>query len=971
MSVQITTRQIELLPEVIWISSDPTWQRLLESEKKSLFKSKFNLRFLSPLVMNDEDLSVALLESSYKVVLAFTPQELIEYEPILENLYPRLKKTAVTVLLPWAQALEGSGVPESWQQYFHLQQQQLENLVGLLPNARVVLVEELLLRQEIWRFPSTLVLSLLKISKENHRVVTNLVSPLDALSLVNWLPDLLGQPHKPQTTTVRARKEKTAAAQQKLVHLYEKMFSTAVEKKSAVAAAAIRPNWVSKQQVLDSPALEELTTDICQQLPPPSQSHSTFRPSWLPTPPPPAPPPPPPPPTPLSSTKKSTQDGSQVVLKSDQNQAKQVKPTQPKEISADIDKLFQSERNKEKSQGLNDLAEQELIFRHKRRRRQRLFYGGVVFIGVGMGILTLMIGFALSRRQLEKHLYQALTQISNQQEVETDDWQKLLKEANRLGWQAESYAAVVDSDIFTQALQLQQIVSTLNEAQQTASQSSQAAQNLALSMLNNNGASVEDSAQTAQITSQETYQSMARAQAQAENSPLIIDSPDLGEKFIDFLVEKQQKLVIWQRALPIVQSLAAKTSPQRYLLVFQNQQELRPTGGFIQAVALITLDRGRLIDAQTYSSYQIDDLLPGLVAPPDEIGRYLNEKNWYFRDANWDPYLPASATRINWFASKALNTQFDGTIFLTNEGLALLLDSLNPIELPAFNEVITADNLNERLEFHSTVQLDNKNSGSDYSALLLKEFFNQIQAIELSKLPQFGNKLLAAIQESEMQFYSTDQSIQSTLSTLTWTGELFSPSCPSQFTTADCQVDTIAQVEANVGVNKANAYLRRQISHQIEITPDKVNHTRTITFENTARTASWPKGPYQAYMRFYLPNNAQFREVRWGQQKLDGDQIRLYREHDRLILGVPISLDVGKSNQLTLSFSTPHKIAAQSAYLLFDQKQSGRGQTDYRLTMSYPSELVPRLIAPNAESFNQELVFSPDSTRHVFAGVQF
>lgn len=90
------------------------------------------------------------------------------------------------------------------------------------------------------------------------------------------------------------------------------------------------------------------------------------------------------------------------------------------------------------------------------------------------------------------------------------------------------------------------------------------------------------------------------------------------------------------------------------------------------------------------------------------------------------------------------------------------------------------------------------------------------------------------------------------LHSLGWTGSLVEPQCPTRLSVVDCRVDVMAQVEANIGVNKANYYLDREINHKVIIDREKATHSRNITFTNNAKSNSWPKGTYKSYQRFYI-----------------------------------------------------------------------------------------------------------------------
>ena len=82
-------------------------------------------------------------------------------------------------------------------------------------------------------------------------------------------------------------------------------------------------------------------------------------------------------------------------------------------------------------------------------------------------------------------------------------------------------------------------------------------------------------------------------------------------------------------------------SPKKYLLVGQNDDEIRATGGFIGVVAELTLDKGELTGLIFYDTTTVDSLpYDTNPLPPEAIYRYLWMGKLLFCDGNWNPPLP-------------------------------------------------------------------------------------------------------------------------------------------------------------------------------------------------------------------------------------------------------------------------------------------------------------------------------------------
>src|SRR3989344_1662095 len=119
-----------------------------------------------------------------------------------------------------------------------------------------------------------------------------------------------------------------------------------------------------------------------------------------------------------------------------------------------------------------------------------------------------------------------------------------------------------------------------------------------------------------------------------------------------------------------------------YLILLQNDTELRPTGGFIQTVGLLTLKNGQIIDLKTFDTYSLDGQLKGYVEPPSDLKKYLGESGWYLRDSNWDPDFSLSAQRAEWFLEKEIGRKVDGVISINTTSLKHFIGILGPLSYP-------------------------------------------------------------------------------------------------------------------------------------------------------------------------------------------------------------------------------------------------------------------------------------------------
>lgn len=96
-------------------------------------------------------------------------------------------------------------------------------------------------------------------------------------------------------------------------------------------------------------------------------------------------------------------------------------------------------------------------------------------------------------------------------------------------------------------------------------------------------------------------------------------------------------------------TLIGHDSMQRYLIVFQNNTELRATGGFMGSLALVDMDRGEIakIEIPGGGPYQYQGSLLDYYVAPRAL--QLINPRWELQDANWFFDWPTSAAKISRF----------------------------------------------------------------------------------------------------------------------------------------------------------------------------------------------------------------------------------------------------------------------------------------------------------------------------------
>lgn len=360
--------------------------------------------------------------------------------------------------------------------------------------------------------------------------------------------------------------------------------------------------------------------------------------------------------------------------------------------------------------------------------------------------------------------------------------------------------------------------------------------------------------------------------------------------------------------------------PVTYMVLFQNNMELRPTGGFIGSFALIDVAAGKISNWKVYDVYDADGQLPGYVRPPEPIFNHLREAQWWLRDSNWDPDFPTSARRATWFLDKSLDRQVRGVVAINLEVLREILVAVGPIELEG-GEVINADN------FYRNIQDEVHESffpGSTKKKDKLTEVANSLMG-KLSNLnPETLVKLLGGlkgrIDSKDFQLFFPDPELQPKLYAMGVSGQV--------------REGSIGFVEANLGVNKSNQYIDRSLEVSIEKREEgSLIVTKKIAIENNAKSDT-NETLYKSYVRALAPVGAKLLTLsvfdKYGLREPKPD---ITFVSNRVEFGALVETQAGKTATLEITFELPVESLVnekgESGVWLF--KQSGVSYKDLKV----------------------------------------
>ena len=425
------------------------------------------------------------------------------------------------------------------------------------------------------------------------------------------------------------------------------------------------------------------------------------------------------------------------------------------------------------------------------------------------------------------------------------------------------------------------------------------------------------------------------------------DFPDEFQEHIRGLSRKIPTLATLTRTLKdyvrIASFLLGDETPKRYLILFQNSSELRPTGGFIGSYALLEVAGGKIQHMFVEGIYNIDGQLTVNVVPPKPFQHIATA--WSTHDANWFLDFPTSAEKIMWFYERTGGGKVDGVVTLNVEVIEQLLELTGPIALPGYDLTLDAQNFRDEIQYEVEVAYDKKlNRPKQVLADFTPPFLEQLGRVAQTQQAELASLILRALEEKYTMLYFKDPNVQEFFENQGWTGSI-----PQQ------DNDYLAVVHSNIGGYKTDKFMQSSVDYDVTIQEDGSMLARvTVTRVHTGGESSywWYNRPNIDYVKIYVPRGSQILSYTGGERRevtkpadyaalgfsQDPDvsamesaarrhgAIDIFSESGQTVFGTWLVTRAQHTTQFELSYKLPFRIEFQNdvaKYNLYIQKQPG------------------------------------------------
>jgi hypothetical protein len=432
-------------------------------------------------------------------------------------------------------------------------------------------------------------------------------------------------------------------------------------------------------------------------------------------------------------------------------------------------------------------------------------------------------------------------------------------------------------------------------------------------------------------------------------------------------------------------------------VLIQNEDELRATGGFISGVARITLEGAAVEELVFEDSYAIDDFSFPYPDPPQPLLDYMLTELWLLRDSNWSPDWPTSAQAAIDLYTISREAEIDGVLAIDQRAIRLLIDALGPLYVEGYPEPISGANVIAIAR--QTWEQGQEEGGDwwwhrkDFMVSVMQAAVERLSGgLDQAALYRLYKAAMAALDEKHVLVYLREPGAAALVSELGWDGAV-----------RDDPGDYLLVVDTNLGFNKANALVTRELLYVVDLSdPALPQASLTVRHHHpaTPREASCRHEPrydetyaqmmercYWDYLRVYVPSASTLTDA--TPHAVPAAALLSGRpspakvtvgppEQGRNVFATLLLLHPSETLETRFEYSLPQSVwvvrEPQPEYVLLIQKQPGTHATPVHVQVELPEGLTlihsePEPASQTASTLEYALVLERDQMlRLIFSG---
>jgi len=428
------------------------------------------------------------------------------------------------------------------------------------------------------------------------------------------------------------------------------------------------------------------------------------------------------------------------------------------------------------------------------------------------------------------------------------------------------------------------------------------------------------------------------------------------EQYFAVIEETANLFVNAQPLLMNLPKLLGDPKDQRYLIIFQNDKELRPTGGFITAYARFRMVKGKPVLEKADDIYALDKLLKKKYEAPREILTF--HKGVYqlnIRDSNLSPDFKISMTQFeDMYKNTSSYEAVDGIISVDTHVLVETLRILGPITV--YGKTFSAE-IDKRcdcakaiyeLEDYSTRPVNYvREDRKDIIGVLLQDILKMALGVSPSKYwGSLFQMLIAEINQKHVLTYFHDETTQKAAESFNMAGRIMTKADTASVLKykEDDGWDYLHINNSNMAGAKSNMFVSEKITKDVTVNSDNTITTKlTIDYKNPYAGSDCGlesgglclNAPLRNWVRVYVPKGSKLTSSQGSISPKDEKAVTMDTTDslDKTMFEGFIIVNPLGTAKLELTYASPVKVSGNAYKLLF-QKQPGTNGQEFLLRLN-------------------------------------
>ena len=399
-------------------------------------------------------------------------------------------------------------------------------------------------------------------------------------------------------------------------------------------------------------------------------------------------------------------------------------------------------------------------------------------------------------------------------------------------------------------------------------------------------------------------------------------------------------------AKPLIKKLPdilGANNERTYLILFQNDKELRQTGGFLTEYALFKVKNGKLTAQRSEDIYNLDATLSRHPKPPAPILAY--HKGVYqfnIRDSNLSPdYIESMKEFEKLYALSSQKVNYDGIIAMDTKVLVDMLRVLGDTQAGGITFSAKDDTrcdcpqviyelLNDIDRPVNYVKNDRKG--------ILGQLLYAIMQKALSSSPsqywgQLSQDMIKNLEQKHVLIYLKDDNEQKAVEAINFAGRI-----------QEVTGDYLHINDTNFAGAKSNLYVSHDVTSDTKIDSDgSVHRTLTIRYKNPYKHSDCNlergglclNATLRNWLRVYVPMGSTLTSFRGSQTKT-----LTYDELGKTVFEGFMTVNPLGTATVIVEYDLPFKVLNVRDYKLYIQKQPGTAGHAYTIIVNGANKAI-------------------------------